>query len=148
MKTQPCLCQVVAMVKIPFKGRIELITRKEADKLRCDLTIALRLDPISLDSESIRQAVCNEWAVTNEQLESDTRETRIRDARYIAIWLNRIMTTNSLREIGAMFPINGTPRYHGTIHHSFKRVEDWRATDPKLKARIDKIQNQLTKGIQ
>ncbi len=146
MKTKPCQCQVVEMVKVPFKGRIEIITRKEADKLRCDLTRALRLDPISLDSDSIRHAVCNEWAVTHEQMESDTREVRIRDARYVAIWLNRMLTTNSLREIGALFPINGTPRDHGTIHHSFKRVEDWRATDPKLKARIDKLQKQLTRN--
>lgn len=133
----------VNMLKVPFKGRTEIISYEEAGALRDALNLALLKKSENPDLAKINAAVCAEFNVSHRDLESARRPEKITFPRHVAFWLARTLTTLSLGEIGAAYPRNGLPRDHGTILNGFKRVNARMATEMSVRDRVMKLHKQL-----
>lgn len=134
---------IVQMVKVYFKGRFEVLTIAEAQELSVGLVNALQAH--ATDSEAIKMAVCREFGLRRDEIESDSRPDRIAFPRQVAMWMHRTITNFSLAEIGKQFPrTSGAPRDHGTVLHAYRTVENRIATDKELRGRVTALQVELT----
>lgn len=135
----------VNMLRVPFKGRMECLDRKEAEALRNALSVALCEKAINLEVSEIKMAVCEEYSISIAEMDSGKRPEHIAFPRQVAYWLTRTLTSLSLAEIGRCFPKHHTPRDHGTILHGYKTVERKMGEDKQIWKRITKLQNRLMK---
>lgn len=76
----------------------------------------------------IKQAVCEQFGLTAEELDSASRAARIAKPRQLAMYLARMHTKASLPAIGAAFG----GRNHTTVMHAVKKVEAQLGTDPDV----------------
>lgn len=134
---------LVQMVRVPIKGRTEVMSLAEVQTLIGDLTQVLRLN--SGDSARIKMAVCVEFGVRLAELDSDLRTQRICFPRQVGYWLHRTLTDMALNEIGSRFPKrNGKARDHGTVLHGCQVVESRMAADKEMRERILSLQTSLS----
>ena len=133
---------IVQMVQVPINGRMELMTESQAEGLRVDLCRLLGVEASS--SRSIKAAVCAEFGVRQEEMNSAIRTEHVAFARQVAMMLHRKLTGLSLAQIGELFPRSGKPRDHGTVLHACRAVGERMATDKKTCNRILKLEKQLT----
>src|SRR5437016_11661418 len=93
----------------------------------------------SLTIFTIQQAVAKEWGVTVDGLRSKTRTKTLTTPRQIAMYLTRELLSTQLVEIGNAFG----GRDHSTVIHSLEKVQQTLTADSALKARINRIRNNL-----
>lgn len=134
---------LVQMVRVPIKGRTEVMSIEQVQTLIGDLTQVLRVN--SSDSQRIKMAVCVEFGLRLAELDSDLRTRRISFPRQVGYWLHRSLTDMSLGEIGSRFAKrNGKARDHGTVLHGCRVVESRMDTDHEMAARIQELQKELS----
>lgn len=90
----------------------------------------------------IQQAVETEWGVSHDDLVGSKRNKEFMEARHVAIWLSRVLTNNTLAEVGAQFG----GRSHGTIKHSIAWVEDAQVNNPEFNERVGRVRAELLEG--
>ncbi len=75
--------------------------------------------------QSIQKCVCNAFAITRNELLSNTRIRTIAVARQVAMYLSKDLTGYSYAEIGKVFG----NRDHSTVVHAVKNVRNKMSTD-------------------
>ena len=117
--------------------------------LRCEATVEMAgriADMIVDDSvtdlsiEKIQKAVCDYFSISSEQLTSQSRKRQIVQARQIAMYLSRTLTSSSLTTIGEQ--IGG--KDHATVLHACSTVADLITTDRLFKQYVIDVQKILT----
>lgn len=100
---------------------VETVTRAVRDILRDKSDI--------LPSASvIIEEVCKFYSIESDALRGQSRGGKTLQARQVAMYLIRRMTSLSLNEIGQEFG----NRDHGTVHNSIKKMENTMKIDPEL----------------
>ena len=100
---------------------VETVTRAVRDILRDKSDI--------LPSASvIIEEVCKFYSIDSDALRGQSRGGKTLQARQVAMYLIRRMTSLSLNEIGQEFG----NRDHGTVHNSIKKMENTMKLDPEL----------------
>ncbi len=74
----------------------------------------------SVDVEKIKQVVAGRYNISVDELCGRRRTQNIAEARQIAMYLTKKLTSNTLQEVGKKFG----GRDHGTVMHAIKVVED------------------------
>ncbi|MCQ2973514.1 MAG: chromosomal replication initiator protein DnaA [Bacteroidales bacterium] len=87
----------------------------------------------------ILKVVCNYFKMTPEILNTKSRKREIVQARQLAMYFAKTLTTNSLAVIGMQIG----NRDHSTVLHACKTIEDLLQTDKQLKAIYDEIETKL-----
>lgn len=100
---------------------VETVTRAVRDILRDK-------SDILPSAEVIVEEVCKFYSIENETLRGQGRGGKTLQARQVAMYLIRRMTSLSLKEIGQEFG----NRDHGTVHNSIKKMENTMKLDPEL----------------
>lgn len=95
--------------------------------------------PTSLNIEDIQKRVASHFDVTVEELLSSSRKREISNARQIAMFFCRRLTSRTHKSIGMRFG----GRDHSTVIHACKRVEDMRETDPAYDQRVEDMRQKL-----
>lgn len=91
--------------------------------------------------ELIQKSVADFFDLKTVDLKSEKRLKNIVQARQIAIWLCREMTKSSYPDIGLKFG----GKDHSTIIHSYKKIDNAMANEPKLSKIIDEIKRIVLK---
>ncbi|MFA7115757.1 MAG: chromosomal replication initiator protein DnaA [Bacteroidales bacterium] len=87
----------------------------------------------------IKKIVCSYFNITSDNLISNSRKREIVQARQIAMYLSRQLTTNSLNNIGTQ--IGG--KNHATVLYACNTVCDLMETDRSFRQYIHDIKNRL-----
>lgn len=87
----------------------------------------------------IQQKVADYHKIRLEDMLSRRRPSNIAFPRQIAMYLSRVLTSQSLQEIGQAFG----GRDHGTVIHACKTVENMMEQDASVKRTVDYLQSQL-----
>ena len=90
----------------------------------------------------IKKIICLTTGMDEDKLESKSRQQEVVENRQIAMYLSRIYTRKSFREIGNEFG-NKTP---ATILHACKAIKNLCETDRKFQTKLENIEKQLTNG--
>lgn len=96
-------------------------------------------EEVEFTIEKVKNAVCEYFNITGDDLNSPSRKRQIAQARQIAMYLSRSLTNSSLSIIGEQ--IGG--RDHATVLHSCNTVADLMATDRVFKQYVLDIQKSL-----
>ncbi|MCE1227758.1 MAG: chromosomal replication initiator protein DnaA, partial [Geobacteraceae bacterium] len=89
--------------------------------------------------ELIQKTVADHFGLKIADLKSEKRLKAFVQARQIAIWLCRDMTTASYPDIGARFG----GKDHSTVIHAAKKIEKLLADDPNLLKTIDELKETI-----
>ncbi len=100
---------------------VDTVTRAVRDILRDKSDILPSADVII-------EEVCKFYSIEDEALRGQSRGGKILQARQVAMYLIRRMTSLSLKEIGQEFG----NRDHGTVHSSIKKIENNMKIDLEL----------------
>jgi len=111
---------------------VDTVTRAVRDILRDKSDILPSADVII-------EETCKFYSIDNETLRGQGRGGKVLQARQVAMYLIRRMTSLSLKEIGQEFG----NRDHGTVHNSIKKMEGAMKTDPEL----NEIMKDITTNI-
>jgi len=118
------------------------LTRKPID-MELARTVLDNLYPTprrtSLSIADVQSFVAARYALSREELVSESRAFRIAWPRQLAIFLARDLTGVSLTAIGAAFG----NRNHATVLHACKRVSDRVSVDPELAGELDDLTGEL-----
>lgn len=90
--------------------------------------------PVSVINENIIEKVAETFGVTEEQIKSEKRDSKINEARQAAMYVIYEITGQSQQAIGAIFGRN-----HSTVNNSFKNVQKKMNSDIKYKNLIGDI---------
>ncbi len=107
---------------------VDTVTRAVRDILRDK-------SDILPSAEVIIEEVCKFYSIEDEALRGQSRGGKILQARQVAMYLIRRMTSLSLKEIGQEFG----NRDHGTVHSSIKKMENTMKIDMELSEIIKDI---------
>ncbi|MBO5220795.1 MAG: chromosomal replication initiator protein DnaA [Clostridia bacterium] len=91
--------------------------------------------PLPVLIDKILLEVSREYDVTIDEICSTRRLEKFTNARQVAMYIMREITSMSLPEIGKQF----SNRDHSTVHHAIERIEYKIRQNPNLKLRIDDI---------
>ena len=97
-----------------------------------------RAGPVMLGE--ILQDVADHFDVPEREICSDSRESRVRVPRQIAMYLARKLTAFSHKDIGRFFG----PRNHSTVVHAEKKLDRMVEDNPTLSAHIKALNEGLT----
>lgn len=115
------------------KGEITLETAMSVvDKL-----VRRTVREVSVDY--IQETVCEYFGLEMETLQSKTRKREIVQARQIAMYFSKNMTSSSLSAIGAKIG----KKDHATVLHACKTISNLIETDREFKMQIREIEAQL-----
>jgi chromosomal replication initiator protein len=89
--------------------------------------------------EEIQKAVCSYFNIPEDLIRAKTRKQEIVNARQVAMYLAKELTSSSLKTIGLHFG----GRDHSTVIHAYQTVEDGMKTDPKQKHNVDQLLGKL-----
>lgn len=89
--------------------------------------------------ERIQKKVVEHYSLRSSDMVSKRRPSNIAFPRQIAMYLSRILTPHSLKEIGESFG----GRDHGTVIHACKTVENMMEQDESTKRSVEYLRNQL-----
>ena len=120
---------IVQMVRVPFRGRSELLTRAEAESLWNQLGAVLCVNSSSM--ATIVKYVCATYNVTEFAIHSRARPQNLAWARHVAIYLCRRLTPEPATSIGKFFG-----RDDGTVSHSINAVENRIQVDVLKRAEV------------
>jgi chromosomal replication initiator protein len=91
--------------------------------------------------ESIRDAVCEYFSLSVDEISTKSRKREVVQARQIAMYLSKQHTKNSLSSIG--FTIG--QRDHATVLHACKIVTDLMDIDKSFRSSVREIEDKLKK---
>jgi chromosomal replication initiator protein len=91
---------------------------------------------VEVTMEAIQQKVCAHFRLAMGDMTGKKRPANIAFPRQIAMYLCRLMTSNSLADIGAAFG----GRDHGTVIHACKTVENTIEHDMAVKRTTENLQ--------
>ncbi|MFN3596193.1 MAG: chromosomal replication initiator protein DnaA [Rubricoccaceae bacterium] len=94
---------------------------------------------INLTVEDIQRVVCDYLQISEDLVRARTRKREVVQARQIAMWFAKQLTTQSLKSIGLHFG----GRDHSTVIHAIQSVEDQLETDPAFRELVDVIRKRL-----
>ncbi|MBD3346910.1 MAG: chromosomal replication initiator protein DnaA [Chitinivibrionales bacterium] len=117
-----------------FTGRdITLDITKEI----CGDIFSQKSEPVSI--QMIQQKVSEEFKCSLNQLTAHSRKREVSLPRYIAMFLCKKWTRQSLRSIGFAF----SGRDYSTVIHACKKIEKLLATDNEIAERVEQIEEQI-----
>ncbi len=97
---------------------------------------------VDITVESIQNAVCSFFSISEDEFLSKTRKREIVQARQIAMYLSHSLTKTSLSSIGAQ--IGG--KDHATVIHACNTVMDLMDTDKAFRGYVSEIERRITDG--
>lgn len=89
--------------------------------------------------DAIKQAVCQYFDISMQELISKSRARKFSEPRQIAMYFCRKYANKPLQEIASIFG----GKDHSTVLHGIKKIEDKIITDAKVKKQIEEIQQLL-----
>ncbi|MDR0728197.1 MAG: chromosomal replication initiator protein DnaA [Puniceicoccales bacterium] len=98
---------------------------------------------IQVPLEYIQQKVAEHYHLKLADMLSKKRPANIAFPRQVAMYLSRLITSQSLVEIGQTFG----GRDHGTVIHACKTVENMMEQDPTIKRSVEHLKQTLQKGF-
>lgn len=104
------------------------VVRKVIGEVRTHLTI-----------EEIQRSVCEYLNIPEDLIRAKTRKQEIVNARQIAMYLCKELTSCSLKTIGLHFG----GRDHSTVIHAYQTVEDLSNTDPKYRSLVQQLKSKI-----
>lgn len=121
----------------------------QATLMKCDVTmdtarkvvgsLVKTAEKPELSVDYISEEVCKSFGVDVESLKSKSRKRELVQARQIAMFLSKNLTSTSLATIGAKIG----NRDHSTVLHSCKAVADLMETNREFKLKLQMIESQL-----
>lgn len=120
-------------------NRVDLITLPIAMEALKNIT-PCKKDNIELNADKIKEAVCDYYNITIEQLVGSSRVSTLTIPRFIAIYLCKKMLNITFDEVGALFG----NRDHSTIMNACMKIEKKINEDNAYKLVINKLQQSLT----
>ena len=93
------------------------------------------------EADSIINAVCKFYNVSRDELYR-SRRGRFNEPRNVAIFLNRKLRRDSLKEIGRQFQMEK----HSSISSIIERTKKQMLKDRNLKRRMDRVANMFNKS--
>jgi chromosomal replication initiator protein len=99
----------------------------------------IKTDRKPLTIEQIQKKVAEIFSLSDEMLRAKKKTQELVQARQIAMYLSRVLTSASLKTIGAKFG----GRDHSTVIHSYNHVLNKMKKDVNFKLQIDSIINSL-----
>ncbi|NNF56856.1 MAG: chromosomal replication initiator protein DnaA [Rhodothermaceae bacterium] len=93
----------------------------------------------SLTVEEIQRVVCDYLKIPEDLVRARTRKREVVQARQIAMWFSKKLTSHSLKTIGLHFG----GRDHSTVIHGVGAVDDQIDTDPAFREIIEGIKKKL-----
>lgn len=115
-----------------------LMARPISSDLISEVIPAAAHPPVSI-TEKVQEAVSAEYGFDREVLIGAGRSASVVQARQVAVFLTRELSTLSLPEIGRGFG----DRDHSTILHSIRRVEKLVGDDPVIAGRVESLRQDL-----
>ncbi len=94
-----------------------------------------------LTIETIQKKVADHYQIRHSDMTSKRRPNNIAIPRQIAMYLARILTKQSLQEIGDAFG----GRDHGTVIHACKAVENMMEQDSSVRGSVEFLKTQLSR---
>ena len=86
--------------------------------------------------EDVQRIVANHFSLSPTDLKARNNSRRIAEPRQIAMYLARVLTKNSLPQIGKAFG----GKHHTTVLHSIRKIENVSKEDPRMKALLKRLQ--------
>lgn len=90
--------------------------------------------------DEIQKVVAEKYNIRVNDLKSKSRRRELVIPRQIAMYISKILTNDSLQQIGRKFG----NKDHTTVIHSIKKVEEGKVKDPILFRVIEELKDQLT----
>ena len=123
------------------------LTRRKADletvqRLLRDILREENLSRITI--ETIQKKVVDYYHLRMADMLSRRRPANIAFPRQVAMYLSRTLTEHSLQEIGNAFG----GRYHGTVIHACKTVENMMDQDNSIKYAVEYLNEELSQTIE
>jgi chromosomal replication initiator protein len=100
--------------------------------------VAKRSAPI-LSIETIQRTVAKRFNIDEELLRAKTRKQEIVQARQVAMYLAKELTSSSLKTIGLHFG----GRDHSTVIHACQTISDDMRHSPALASKVDELKRQF-----
>ncbi len=116
-----------------------ILTLEKATYLLAD-ALSAEDDGESVDVEKIKQVVAEYHRISVDELCGKRRTASIAQARQIAMYLTKKLTSNTLQEVGKKFG----GRDHGTVMHAIKVVEDSMKQSESFNRRIEYLKKSLS----
>lgn len=114
---------------LSIMGYDVILERRTAIKLRN------QLNPVI---PKIKQAVCEKFGITMNQLMANRRQRKLARARQVGMWLAYECTLASMPAIGQAFG-----RDHTTVHHAVKIMPEIFAKDVSLKHAAEELRRRF-----
>ena len=89
--------------------------------------------------EDVQKVVANHFSLSPTELRARNNSRRIAEPRQIAMYLARVLTKNSLPQIGKAFG----GKHHTTVLHSIRKIEHLSKEDPRMKALLKRLQEMI-----
>lgn len=93
------------------------------------------------ESDFIKITICNEENIPSESLLVKSRKSEIREARQIAMYFCRELTSMSFNEIGKSFGLD-----HATVIHACKVVANQMLFNAKFRSKIEHLKKCITEN--
>ena len=90
--------------------------------------------------DEIQNVVAEKYNIRVNDLKSKSRRRELVNPRQIAMYISKVLTNDSLQQIGRKFG----NKDHTTVIHSIKKVEENKVNDPILFRVIEELKDQLT----
>jgi len=100
-------------------------------------TIAIKKKNLSI--EMIQKTVASYFNIPEDMLRAKTRKKEIVEARQVCMYMIKEILGSSLKTIGLHFG----GRDHSTVIYACKMVEDWIASNPKIKDDCEIIKRKI-----
>lgn len=127
-----CLISLLATASLESKEPTLEVAKEVLRK------IAKRSAPI-LTIETIQRTVSKKFGIDEELLRAKTRKQEIVEARQVAMFFAKELTTNSLKNIGLHFG----GRDHSTVIHAVQTVLDDLKNNASLRAKVEELRRQF-----
>jgi len=93
--------------------------------------------------ENIMQIISKELNVKPSEIRSKSRSRNIVNARRIAIFLARELTSNSMPKLAQYFGMKD----HTAISHTMKKIQTLRKEDESFRLKIEELNNKITASV-
>ena len=109
------------------------------DDAQCLLRPHLRGGERRVTVDEIQKAAAEHFGLKQADMLSERRTRAVARPRQAAMWICKQLTTRSLPDIGRRFG----GRDHTTVIHAVRRIDELRATDPRLAQDLEVLMRKL-----
>ncbi len=120
----------------------EEITLSLAETILKDIMSPVR-DKSSIDIDLIKKMASEYYSIKIEDMTAKTRTKEIANARQVAMYLARTMTSTSLPKIGEEFG----GRDHTTVMHACDKISEEIRSNPEIEEAVKTISNNILKHV-